>query len=218
MHPDLQRYLDGELTRDALPPDLAREADDWDALLEDAGPPRTISAAPTWLEGRIMASLPQQPQPALPRRLIDWLVQPHPVRLRPVTALAGAAALVAALVVWPRAERPAAPTAERTASTAPAAQQPTVVYVQFSLVAPGARSVEVAGDFNGWQPVRAQLRDPEGDGTWSGMIPVAAGIHKYMFVIDGRRWVSDPRAHRFVDDGFGMKNSLLSVAPPARSS
>ena len=217
MHPDLQRYLDGELKRAALPPDLAREADEWDALLGDAAPLRDAPAAPAWLEGRIMASLPRQPQTAWPRRLWEWVVLPHPVSLRPITALAGAAALIAALVMWPRAQQPTTPAAQRTASAVPAGQQP-IVYVQFSLVAPGARSVEVAGDFNGWQPVRAQLRDPEGDGTWSGMIPVAAGMHKYMFVIDGRRWVSDPRAHRFVDDGFGMKNSLLSVVPPARSS
>ncbi len=216
MHPDLQRYLDGELPRDALPPDLAREADEWAALLEDAEPLRNAPRAPAWLEGRIMARLPAQPQAALPRRLLAWLVQPHPVRLRPVTALAGAAALVGALMLWPRAQAPApAPVSPRAVA---ASQQPAVVYVQFSLVAPGARSVEVAGDFNGWQPVRAQLRDPEGDGNWSAMIPVTAGIHKYMFVIDGRRWVSDPKAHRFVDDGFGMKNSLLSVVPPARST
>ncbi len=217
MHPDLQRYLDGELSRDALPPDLAREADEWDNMLDDAAALRDVPPAPAWLEGRIMASLPRQPQPAWPRRVLEWLVQPHPVRLRPVTALAAAAAVLATLLLWPRGQQPGAPV-QRTASVAQAAQQPSVVYVQFSLVAPGARSVEVAGDFNSWQPVRAQLRDPEGDGTWSGMIPVSAGIHKYMFVIDGRRWVTDPRAHRFVDDGFGMKNSLLSVIPPARSS
>jgi hypothetical protein len=34
-----------------------------------------------------------------------------------------------------------------------------------------------------------------------------------MFVVDGERWVADPLAGRYVDDGFGSgrKNSLLIV-------
>jgi hypothetical protein len=32
-----------------------------------------------------------------------------------------------------------------------------------------------------------------------------------MFVIDGERWVVDPLAGRFVEDGFGRENSVLIV-------
>ncbi|HEX9109819.1 MAG TPA: isoamylase early set domain-containing protein [Longimicrobiales bacterium] len=238
MHPDLQRYLDGEISADALPPELRQEAREWDTLLDDAlALPR--ESAPAWLESRVMASLPPLPGAAGRRaarregwgRAFGWLLRPQAITLRPATVLAGAAALAGVLALWPRttpapgaggvaAVAPATPPASEatSATNASGPAQASVVYVQFTLTAPTARSVEVAGDFNGWQPQRAELRDPEGDGVWSAMIPVAAGVHKYMFVIDGRRWVSDPHAHRFVDDGFGMKNSLIAVAPPTRSS
>ncbi len=230
MHPDLHSYLDGELPAEALPPDLAREAREWDALLSDTGSvPQEM--APPWLESRVMASIAvadaRAPRAAALRRALGWLLQPQELRLRPATLLVGAAAVLATLALWPRstpAPAPAAgPVAAAPASAAPAptpaqAAGASTVYVQFTLTAPGANSVEVAGDFNGWQPQRAELRDPEGDGNWSGLIALPAGVHKYMFVIDGRRWVSDPHAHHFVDDGFGMRNSLIAVAPPTRSS
>ena len=36
-----------------------------------------------------------------------------------------------------------------------------------------------------------------------------------MFVVDGERWVPDPLAGRYVEDGFGAgrENSLLIVRP-----
>lgn len=217
MHRDLQRYLDGELPRDALAPELEPQAREWDALLRDAEVLRD-ETAPPWLETRVMASLPAAaPAPAW-RRALTWLVQPHEIALRPVAVLAGAAAVVLGVVLWPRAAEKPAAVAQAPAAAPAAPSASNVIYVQFTLTAPGARSVEVAGDFNGWQPAHAELRDPEGDGTWSGLIALPTGVHKYMFVIDGRRWVSDPHAHRFVDDGFGMRNSLIAVVPPARSS
>ena len=216
MHPELQRYLDGEIPLEALPPELAEEARGWSTLLEDATRLRA-EAAPPWLESRVMAVLPARPREAAWARALRWLLEPHPITLRPITALAGAGALALALTLWVHAPGPGpARVAERPPARAPA--DGGVVYVQFTLTAPGAHSVEVAGDFNGWQGARAQMRDPEGDGNWSGLIALPPGVHKYMFVIDGRRWVSDPHAHRFVDDGFGMKNSLIAIAPPTRSS
>ncbi len=219
MHPDVQRYLDGELSRDLLSPELQRQAQEWDTLLRDA---RELGAAtaPPWIETRVMASLPAAPRPGAWQGALEWLVRSRAVQLRPATVLAGALALLAALAL---AYRAGPGTSTRTgapslATAVPASAAASLVYVQFTLTAPGAHSVEVAGDFNGWQPARAELRDPEGDGSWSGLVAIPAGVHKYMFVIDGRRWVSDPHAHRFVDDGFGMKNSLIAIAAPARSS
>ena len=234
MRPELQQYLDGEISADALPPELRQEAREWDALLDDAlALPR--EHAPPWLESRVMASLPPLPGGAGRRarlgeawgRAFGWLLRPRAITLRPATLILGGAALVAVIALWPRsaadeggrsaAAQATPPGAAAGGTNASGPADASVVYVQFTLTAPGARSVEVAGDFNGWQPQRAELRDTEGDGVWSALIPLPAGVHKYMFVIDGRRWVSDPHAHRFVDDGFGMKNSLIAVAPPRSS-
>ena len=80
---------------------------------------------------------------------------------------------------------------------------------------PGARSVEVVGSFNNWSRGLLHLRDENHDGIWHAAAVLPAGQHEYMFVVDGERWVTDPLAGRFVDDGFGAgrENSLLIVRP-----
>jgi 1,4-alpha-glucan branching enzyme len=90
----------------------------------------------------------------------------------------------------------------------------SVVYVQFMLDAPGASSVSVAGDFSEWEP-SFTLEDVDGDGVWTGRVPVQPGVHTYMFLIDGTEWRTDPRADRYRDDGFGNRNAVLAVASGA---
>ena len=86
--------------------------------------------------------------------------------------------------------------------------------MQFVFAAENAQSVAVAGDFNQWQPTTGELRDADGDGVWTALVAVDPGLHKYMFVVDGEEWVTDPRADSYVDDGFGMRNALIAVAAP----
>jgi hypothetical protein len=212
MSTDLQRYLDGELSREVLPPEVAAEAEEWDRLLNVAADLRN-SHAPRWLESRVMASLPaDRPSPAW-RRLWRWWIQPRPVRMRPVAALAGALVLV--LLIW----QGWGEVGGRTSTLASTdLGDEGVIYVQFVLSAEGAHSVSVAGDFNGWDGSQHLLRDVNGDGIWTGMFALTPGLHKYMFVVDGEQWLADPRAERYVDDGFGTRNSLLAVLPPQRTS
>jgi hypothetical protein len=215
MHPDLNRFLDGELPLDALPPELRAEAQEWRALL-DAVAALGGERAPASLEHRVMADIART-APALPawRRLLRWLVAPRTVQVRPAGLLAAAAAAAALiLVAWPEA-RPPLPVAGAPGSDAVvASEEPAVVLVQFVYHGGPARSVAIAGDFNGWDPANHGLRDPDGDGIWTAVFPVPVGLHKYMFVVDGERWVTDPNAERYIDDGFGMRNALLSVTPP----
>jgi len=49
-------------------------------------------------------------------------------------------------------------------------------------------------------------------GSGAATIPVAVGVHKYQFVVDGNTWVPDPAAGT-TDDGFGGRNSLIVVGP-----
>jgi hypothetical protein len=55
----------------------------------------------------------------------------------------------------------------------------------------------------------------DGDGVWTGAVPLPPGLHKYMFLIDGKEWVTDPHAERYYDDGYGMRNAVITVVPPA---
>ncbi|MBI4866909.1 MAG: hypothetical protein HY816_08145 [Candidatus Wallbacteria bacterium] len=58
--------------------------------------------------------------------------------------------------------------------------------IRFQLSAPLARRVSIAGSFNGWSSGRHLLSDPEGDGVWSIDLPLPAGEHEYLMLIDGQ--------------------------------
>ena len=93
---------------------------------------------------------------------------------------------------------------------ASAGQEPTV-FVRLVLLQPEARSVSVAGDFNGWNPGQTRLERSQG-GVWTATIPLKPGRYQYMFVIDGKKWIADPLADEGTTDGFGSQNAVLDVA------
>jgi Glycogen recognition site of AMP-activated protein kinase len=84
------------------------------------------------------------------------------------------------------------------------------VFVRLVLVQPTARSVSVAGDFNGWNPAKTKLERTEG-GMWTVTLPLKPGRYEYMFVIDGKQWIADPLATEAATDGFGAQNAVLDV-------
>jgi len=91
--------------------------------------------------------------------------------------------------------------------------QPAVVPHTFVYEAEAAhQTVAVAGTFNNWSRSAHLLQTADGR-TWRLTVPVPVGNHQYKFVLDGERWVIDPRNPRTADDGGGNVNSLLFVAP-----
>ncbi len=82
---------------------------------------------------------------------------------------------------------------------------------RFVLVAPGASSVHLTGDFVAWSRDGIELEDTRGTGVWTADVSLEPGVYQYTFVIDGSRWVADPTAPSYVDDGFGQVNSVLIV-------
>ena len=85
--------------------------------------------------------------------------------------------------------------------------------VQFSLKLGDKANhiVAIAGDFNGWNHENNLLEDSNGDGIWTGTLKLEPGRYEYMFVLDGKEWVPDPNALRYVNDGFGNRNSILEI-------
>ena len=98
------------------------------------------------------------------------------------------------------APEPATPAAEATAGG---------ILFRFE---PGGSPAKVflAGEFNGWNDTANPMADEDGDGVWELALPFAPGKYAYKFVVDGS-WLEDPNAAEFVDDGFGGKNSVLTV-------
>jgi AMP-activated protein kinase-like protein len=196
--PQVHRVLDGELSAEAL---TAAQREQLEALQRAA---RTLAAVPqSSVADRVMAEVRRPPASptGLGTRLVQWLAERHAVTItfRPAWGLALAAALAAIAIIPSRGPGPALGQQEGIA--------------QFVGRFPGARSVDVVGSFTDWQPGAVVLRDEDHDGIWRGTVVLPVGQHEYMFVVDGERWLTDPLAGRYVDDGFGRMNALLFVRP-----
>ena len=99
----------------------------------------------------------------------------------------------------------------RALQAAPArAEAPKTGLVSLELVRSDAKSVYVAGSFNGWKPERTPLA-PAGQGRWKGDLCIKPGRHEYLFVVDGQ-WLPDPNAKESVQNPFGGMNSVLIVS------
>lgn len=221
MNEDLHRHLDGELSREEMTPEGRREAESWDRLLAAFRQEGSPVTAPPWLESRVMAEIEAFPEPGLLRRVVAWFLNPRAVRVSPLTGTLSVAVLATVLLLGRPV--PDAPPTVNPSGTGPenvaaaglgAAGAGAVIYVQFVLDAPGASSVSVAGDFNEWEDPYA-LQDLDGDGVWTGRVPVRPGVHAYMFLVDDSTWMTDPHAERYAEDGFGNRNAILAVATPA---
>ncbi len=80
--------------------------------------------------------------------------------------------------------------------------------VRFSLRAPASARVALIGDFNDWDARRTALRSAAGE--WAVTLPLHPGRYRYSFVVDGSRWVADPRTAA-TDDDFGTPTSEITV-------
>ena len=84
--------------------------------------------------------------------------------------------------------------------------------ISFELFEPAARTVTLAGDFNGWDAAALPLRKDAG-GRWKRTVRLAPGKYQYKFVIDGTRWVEDPLNLNRIPNEFGGCNSFVEVEP-----
>jgi len=78
---------------------------------------------------------------------------------------------------------------------------------EIRIKAPGARRVEIMGDFTDWSAISL---DPEGDEWWSARLPIREGIHELNIRIDGGSWTVPAGLPRKSDD-FGGSVGVLVV-------
>jgi hypothetical protein len=212
----IHRALDGELAPDALTVEERARAEALGLAMDRIAAPLRAAPAPD-LAARVMAALPARaPRRTGWRAAAAWLWTPRPVRLRPAYALGGGLCAAALAIVAVPALRDEGPAAARVIQADPGrvASSDPLVYVQFRLET-SARQVALAGSFTGWQP-SLRLRQTE-PGVWTALVPLHAGVHDYVFVVDGDRWVADPHAPQ-VDDSFGGTNSRISLPPVSASA
>ena len=81
--------------------------------------------------------------------------------------------------------------------------------ITFSLAAPAARSVQLAGDFTGWGQSPVALKKLK-SGLWKAVVALAPGRHEYRFLVDGQ-WTDDPGCKIRQPNQFGGENSVCVV-------
>jgi hypothetical protein len=77
---------------------------------------------------------------------------------------------------------------------------------------PPNATVSVVGDFNDWDVQAAPMTRE--NGVWSTTLPLLPGRHVYAFVVNGDRWLADPRAPKAPDADFGRPGSVIIVRTP----
>ena len=73
-----------------------------------------------------------------------------------------------------------------------------------------AKKVQIAGDFNDWQPEKGIFTDKERAGMWFKALNLDPGAYQYRLIIDGQ-WKRDPNNPKYVVNEYGEKNSILTV-------
>jgi hypothetical protein len=167
--------------------------------IKDLEPPDT-------LVGSVMAAI--QPKKLtwwkkLQRRL-QTPITITPMRIVQLTAGAVAVMLVAMVFLNQNQERND-PTLilNRTAQTEK--------IVLFTLDMPHASNVALIGSFNQWAPEGYRMYRDDQRGVWKLSVPLGSGQYEYAFLIDGKIVVPDPKGLLQRDDGFGNKNSILTI-------
>jgi chromosome partitioning protein len=80
----------------------------------------------------------------------------------------------------------------------------------FVTLYPRAHNVQIAGDFNNWQPSKNPLQKVGNSGVWQTKIKLPAGKYRYRLVVDGQ-WQQDPYNEVTELNPFGGFNSVVEV-------
>ena len=82
--------------------------------------------------------------------------------------------------------------------------------VVFVTLYPRADNVQIAGDFNSWQPEKSPMQKVGQSGVWQTELKLPAGKYRYRLVVDGQ-WQQDPYNEITETNPFGGYNSVLEV-------
>jgi len=80
---------------------------------------------------------------------------------------------------------------------------------EFSLLAPSAQSVFLAGDFNQWDLSSHPLKRDK-NGMWKISLNLDPGQYEYRFFVDGE-WQNDPGCPTCVENPFRTLNCVRIV-------
>jgi chromosome partitioning protein len=80
----------------------------------------------------------------------------------------------------------------------------------FVTLYPRAENVQIAGDFNNWQPQETPMQKVGQSGVWQTQLKLPAGRYRYRLVVDGQ-WQQDPYNELTEINPFGEYNSVVEI-------
>ncbi len=89
------------------------------------------------------------------------------------------------------------------------AKRKVIITSEFSLFAPDAGKVFLAGDFNDWDTGKHSMRKYKGN-IFKKKLKLKPGRYEYLFVVDGH-WQLDPQNSERQANGFGSENSVITI-------
>jgi len=82
--------------------------------------------------------------------------------------------------------------------------------VVFVTLYPRATNVQIAGDFNNWQPEYTPMQKVGDSGVWQTQMDLSPGRYRYRLVVDGQ-WQQDPYNEVTESNPFGGLNSVVEI-------
>ncbi len=82
--------------------------------------------------------------------------------------------------------------------------------VVFVTLYPRAANVQIAGDFNNWQPGATTMERVGDSGVWQAKLKLPNGTYRYRLVVDGQ-WQQDPYNERTEMNPYGELNSVVEI-------
>jgi len=150
---------------------------------------------------RVMVDLKPK-RPSLWARLYLWWIQPRVMTFRPVYVVPVVTCAVALLALaFIRTEKPI---------SQPSVTMTTVRFVLNDEMR-HASNVAVIGSFNDWKAERSSMWYDENTEAWVLEAQLPPGDHEYLFLVNGDKLVTDPKAQMTRDDGFGNRNAIMFV-------
>ncbi|MDH7485012.1 MAG: isoamylase early set domain-containing protein [Anaerolineae bacterium] len=90
---------------------------------------------------------------------------------------------------------------------------PDSQYVLVTFRLPGAtwaERVNLVGDFNDWDTRATPMVQNSEDYGWSVTLKLEAGReYQFRYLIDGKEWLNDWYADKYVPNAFGSENSVI---------
>jgi len=89
------------------------------------------------------------------------------------------------------------------------ARRKTKKTTEFRFYAPGAKAVNLAGDFNQWDTQSLAAKKSR-KGLWRVKVALDSGKYQYKFFVDGQ-WQNDPNCTVCVPNAFGTSNCTIDL-------